>query len=77
MFLKVPWCSIVGDHDVHEKSFANFLRFMASQTHYRFTVGSVEFFALNAFDVPDPGSFYPALGSTGLAGRGPEVSRPQ
>ncbi len=21
----VPWCCIVGDHDVHEKSFANFL----------------------------------------------------
>jgi Icc protein len=55
--LKVPWCSIVGDHDVHEKSFANFLRFMAEKTHYRFTIGSVEFFALNAFDVPDPGSF--------------------
>ncbi len=55
--LKVPWCSIVGDHDVHERSFANFLQFMAAHTHYRFSVGKVEFFALNAFDVPDPGSF--------------------
>lgn len=55
--LKVPWCSIVGDHDVHEKSFANFLRFMSARTHYRFAIGSLEFFALNAFDVPDPGSF--------------------
>lgn len=55
--LNVPWCSIVGDHDVHEKSFANFLQFMAAQTHYSFTIGSVTFFALNAFDVPDPGSF--------------------
>lgn len=55
--LNVPWCSIVGDHDVHEKSFANFLQFMAAQTHYSFTIGTVTFFALNAFDVPDPGSF--------------------
>ena len=55
--LKVPWCSIVGDHDVHEKSFVNFLQFMAVQTHYSFTIGTVTFFALNAFDVPDPGSF--------------------
>lgn len=55
--LNVPWCSIVGDHDVHEKSFTNFLQFMAAQTHYSFTIGSITFFALNAFDVPDPGSF--------------------
>jgi 3',5'-cyclic-AMP phosphodiesterase len=27
--LKVPWCAIVGDHDVHEKSFANFLEAMS------------------------------------------------
>ncbi len=55
--LRVPWCCIVGDHDVQEKSFANFLHFMAIRTHYSFTIGTVTFFALNAFDVPDPGSF--------------------
>ncbi len=55
--LSVPWCSIVGDHDVHEKSFTNFLQFMSAQTHYSFTIGSVTFFALNAFDVPNPDSF--------------------
>jgi 3',5'-cyclic AMP phosphodiesterase CpdA len=55
--LKVPWCAIVGDHDVHEKSFANFLEAMAERTHYAFTVGSVRFVAMNAFDVAEPGSF--------------------
>jgi Icc protein len=53
----VPWCAIVGDHDVHEKSFANFLEAMSERTHYAFTVGSIRFVAMNAFDVPDPGSF--------------------
>ena len=55
--LKVPWCAIVGDHDVHEKTFANFLEAMSERTHYAFTVGAVRFVAMNAFDVPDPGSF--------------------
>ena len=55
--LNVPWCAIVGDHDVHEKSFANFLDAMSEQTHYAFTVGSVRFVAMNAFDVPHPASF--------------------
>jgi predicted phosphodiesterase len=55
--LKVPWCAIVGDHDVHEKSFANFIGTMGAATHYAFTVGKVRFVALNAFDIPDPGSF--------------------
>ena len=55
--LKVPWCAIIGDHDVHEKSFANFKQAMCEQTHYTFTVGHVRFVALNAFDVPDPSSF--------------------
>jgi Icc protein len=55
--LTAPWCSIVGDHDVHEKSFENFLQFMAQKTTYSFQVGTVHFFAMNAFDVPDPGSF--------------------
>jgi Icc protein len=55
--LNVPWCAIVGDHDVHEKSFANFLDAMSERTHYAFTVGSVRFVAMNAFDVPHPASF--------------------
>jgi 3',5'-cyclic-AMP phosphodiesterase len=55
--LNVPWCAIVGDHDVHEKSFANFLEAMSKRTHYAFTAGSARFVAMNAFDVPDPGSF--------------------
>jgi len=55
--LNVPWCAIVGDHDVHERSFANFLEAMSEQTHYAFTVGSVRFVAMNAFDVPHPASF--------------------
>ena len=55
--LRVPWCAIVGDHDVHEKSFKNFLDIMSSKTQYAFTAGKVRFIALNAFEVPDPGSF--------------------
>jgi len=55
--LNVPWCAIIGDHDVHEKSFANFLDAMSYRTHYSFTVGSVRFVAMNAFDVAHPASF--------------------
>ena len=55
--LTVPWCSIVGDHDVHEKSFANYLKAMAPATYYAFESGSVRFLALNAFDEPHPASF--------------------
>jgi Icc protein len=55
--LNVPWCAIVGDHDVHEESFTNFLESMSPETHYAFTVGSIRFIAMNAFDVPHPASF--------------------
>ena len=55
--LNVPWCAIVGDHDVHEKSFANFLEAMSERTHYDFQVGTTKFIAMNAFDVPEPPSF--------------------
>jgi 3',5'-cyclic-AMP phosphodiesterase len=55
--LKLPWCAIVGDHDVHEKSFANFLGAMSRRTCYAFTVGPVRFVAMNAFDKPHPASF--------------------
>jgi len=37
--LNVSWCAIIGDHDVHEKSFANFEESMSEQTRYAFTVG--------------------------------------
>jgi len=55
--LTVPWCAILGDHDVHEKSFENFLDAMADEKHYAFTVGGVRFVAMNAFDVAHPASF--------------------
>jgi predicted phosphodiesterase len=53
----VPWCAIIGDHDVHEKSFANFQEAMSDQIYYAFTVGGTRFLAMNAFDVPEPPSF--------------------
>ena len=55
--LQVPWCAIVGDHDVEQKSFDNFKASLAEQTHYRFVAGGACFLAMNAFDVPDPPSF--------------------
>ena len=55
--LQLPWRAIVGDHDVHEKSFSNFVRYMSPAMHYSFQVGSVCFIALNAFSTPDPKSF--------------------
>ena len=55
--LRVPWCAILGDHDVEQKSFENFKTFMAPDTYYAFTVEKIRFVALNAFDVPEPPSF--------------------
>ncbi len=55
--LQAPWCAILGDHDVEQKSFGNFQASLADQTFYAFTVGNVRFLALNAFDRPDPKSF--------------------
>src|ERR1700679_1107746 len=55
--LNVPWGAIIGGHDVHEKSFPNFLEAMSERTHYAFTVASVRFVAMNAFDVLHPASF--------------------
>jgi predicted phosphodiesterase len=55
--LSVPWYAIIGDHDVHEKSFTNFKEAMSEETHYAFTVGDTRFLAMNAFDVPEPPSF--------------------
>ena len=55
--LAVPWCGIIGDHDVHEKSFANFHEAVSELNYYAFTLGDVRFLAMNAFDVPEPPSF--------------------
>ena len=55
--LRAPWCAVLGDHDVHEKSFANFREAMSDRNFYAFTVGEVRFVAMNAFDVPEPPSF--------------------
>jgi predicted phosphodiesterase len=55
--LNVPWCAIIGDHDVHEKSFANFKEAMSEQIHYAFTAGNTRFLAMNAFYVLEPPSF--------------------
>ena len=55
--LHVPWCAIVGDHDVEQKSFHNFKTFLATETYYAFTIGNIRYLALNAFDVPEPPSF--------------------
>src|ERR1700691_1086974 len=54
--LAVPWCAIIGDHDVHEKSFASCLEAMSERAHDSFTVGALHFMAMNAFDVPHPGA---------------------
>jgi 3',5'-cyclic-AMP phosphodiesterase len=55
--LSLPWCSIVGDHDVQQHSFHNYLEAMSGSTHFAFTVGNTRFLAMNAFDVPKPSSF--------------------
>ena len=55
--LTAPWCPIVGDHDVLEKSLDSFRTFMSSETQCAFQIGHIRFLALNAFQVPDPGSF--------------------
>lgn len=55
--LRLPWCAIVGDHDVHEKSHANFQAALSPRLHYSFTLGAIRFVALNAFDIPEPPSF--------------------
>ena len=55
--LQLPWHAIVGDHDVHEKSFHNFLHYLEPATYYSFIVGDLHFYALNAFTTPEPKSF--------------------
>ena len=57
--LEIPWCGIVGDHDVHEKRFDNFRRYISDTLYSRFTIGPYRFFQLNAFSIPRPDSFTP------------------
>jgi Icc protein len=55
--LRLPWFSIVGDHDVHSRTFDPYCRAMLPVTHYGFEVGNCRFIALNAFSDPVPQSF--------------------
>jgi Icc protein len=55
--LTIPWCGIVGDHDVHEKSFDNFRRYISEELFSRFSIGPYRFLRLNAFSTPRPDSF--------------------
>lgn len=55
--LKVPWCGIVGDHDVHEKSFDNFREAISDSLYSSFQVGGLRFIRLNVFAEPRPDAF--------------------
>ncbi len=55
--LVLPWCGIVGDHDVHEESVDNFRRYIAPDLYGRFVIGPYRFLRLNAFSIPKPDSF--------------------
>lgn len=55
--LTVPWIGIVGDHDVHARSFSNFQRYVSPDLTGSFTAGTYRFLRLNAFSVPRPDSF--------------------
>lgn len=55
--LKLPWCGIVGDHDVHEKSFTNFKKYVSQELYSAFSIGPYRFLRLNAFSIPRPDAF--------------------
>lgn len=55
--LAIPWCGVIGDHDVHERSFANFRQCIAKDLYGRFDIGPYRFLRLNAFSTPQPDSF--------------------
>jgi Icc protein len=55
--LRLPWFAIVGDHDVHQKSHANFLRYMMPQAFYPFECGACCFYALDSFASDNPKLF--------------------
>lgn len=71
--LKLPWCAIVGDHDVQEKSFQNFQRFLCSNLYGSFTVGNVGFYRLNCFSESRSDSF--TVNSQQLAWLDAELTR--
>ena len=52
--LLLPWCGVVGDHDVHEQSFDNFRTYVAEDLTASFTIGQYRFLRLNAFSEPRP-----------------------
>ena len=55
--LVVPWYAIVGDHDVHARSLANFTDYLMPEAVFAFEVSSYRFLALNAFESKDPRVF--------------------
>lgn len=55
--LRLPWYSIIGDHDLHTRSFEPWLHAMLPLTHYGMVIGGYSFIALNAFSTPAPDSF--------------------
>lgn len=55
--LNLPYLSIVGDHDVHSRSFEHYLSYMMPVTSFRFELGSYRFIGLNAFATADPKRF--------------------
>lgn len=55
--LKLPWCAIVGDHDVQPNSFAPFRQHVSSDLTGAFSIGDYRFLRLNAFSLPRPDSF--------------------
>ncbi len=55
--LEIPWCGIVGDHDVHERSFDNFRTYIAPDLFGSFSIGPYRFLRLNAFSTPRPDAF--------------------
>lgn len=55
--LNVPWFGIVGDHDVHEKSFDLFRQSISPELYGMFSIGPYRFLWLNALAIPRPDSF--------------------
>lgn len=50
--LQVPWFGIVGDHDVHERNFDNFRKYVAEDLYSSFSIGPYLVLRLNAFSEP-------------------------
>src|SRR5579875_1622927 len=55
--LQLPWFSIIGDHDVHTRTFDPYRAAMLPVTWYAFNCGPCRFLALNCFAKPAPDSF--------------------